>query len=158
METIQSEAALTVLKEILTTEKKRLRFARFGFIFSVAALLFGVIAVIALLIGLHAVDTKIGDITDTLIDTAARINTVADQLNEIDFEALEESYLSFAESGAETIEQMQAALTSLSELSEQAETALSNLKAIDIETLNKSIAQLSQVLTPMANFFGRFGN
>ncbi len=157
MEAVQSDASLIVLKDILTTEKKRLRFARVGFVFSIGALLLGVIAVIALLIGVHTVKTTVSGITDTLTDTATRVNAVADHLNGIDFETLETSYLSFAETGVETMEQMQTSLTSLSDLSVQAEEALKKLKEIDIETLNQSISQLNQVLTPMANFFGRFG-
>ena len=63
----------------------------------------------------------------------------------------------------DAITQMETALSGVEELSAQAKTAmggmedaLDNIKGIDINTLNQAITDLSDVVEPMANFFGRF--
>ncbi len=157
MDTAQSESAVSTLKDILAVEKKRLHYARIGFIFSIAALLLGLIAVVVLTVGLQTVGGHIDSITATLTDTAQRVNAAVDQINEIHIKELEASYQTFADKGVETMEQMQEALSSLPGLVQQAEDALNALNSIDIETLNQSIPRLNEVLTPVANLFGRFG-
>ena len=157
MDTAQSESAVSTLKDIFAVEKKRLHYARIGFIFSIAALLLGLIAVVVLTVGLQHVGGHIDSITATLTDTAQRVNAAVDQINEIHIKELEASYQTFADKGVETMEQMQEALSSLPGLVQQAEDALNALNSIDIETLNQSITRLNEVLTPMANLFGRFG-
>ena len=63
----------------------------------------------------------------------------------------------------EAVTKMEDALTGVEELSTQAkaamggmEEAVDNINGIDMETLNQAIKDLSDVVEPMANFFGRF--
>lgn len=63
----------------------------------------------------------------------------------------------------EAITQMEGALSEVETLADGAgvamegmEKALENINGIDIETLNEAITDLSEVVEPMANFFGKF--
>lgn len=63
----------------------------------------------------------------------------------------------------EAITEMETALVSVEDLADDAETAITSAETalekvseIDIETLNEAITDLSDVVEPMAEFFGMF--
>ena len=75
----------------------------------------------------------------------SRLNVVAEDLSQIDITLMTESVTNLAVSGTEGIE---VALTQVSQ-------ALENINRLDIDGLNKSIADLGTVVAPLASLFGR---
>lgn len=74
-----------------------------------------------------------------------RLTVVADNLDQIDITYMTESVTNLALTGSEGIE------TALAQVSE----ALETINRLDIEGLNKSIADLGAVVEPLANLFSR---
>ncbi len=74
-----------------------------------------------------------------------RLNVVVSNLEQIDINLMTESVTNLAVSGTEGIE------TALVQVS----TALETINRLDIEGLNKSIADLGAVVEPMAKLFGK---
>lgn len=75
----------------------------------------------------------------------SKLTVVADNLEQIDITYMTESVTHLAVTGSEGIE------TALVQVS----TALETINRLDIEGLNKSIADLGAVVEPLANLFGR---
>lgn len=75
----------------------------------------------------------------------SKLTIVVDNLNQIDITLMTESVTNLAVSGTEGIE------TALAQVS----TALETINRLDIEGLNKSIADLGAVVEPLANLFGK---
>ena len=96
-------------------------------------------------------------ITDAVTETSEKVNEVADQLNAIDFAALETSIRELADSATGLIGTLEDGLSGLKSVMDNAETAMKNLSSVDIESLNKGIEQLNAVLKPLSEFFGMFG-
>ena len=74
-----------------------------------------------------------------------KLNVVVSNLEQIDINLMTESVTNLAVSGTEGIE------TALVQVS----SALENINRLDIDSLNKSIADLGAVVEPMAKLFGR---
>lgn len=75
----------------------------------------------------------------------SKLTIVVDNLNQIDITLMTESVTNLAVSGTEGIE------TALTQVS----AALETINRLDIEGLNKSIADLGAVVEPLAKFFGK---
>ncbi len=74
-----------------------------------------------------------------------RLNVVVANLEQIDINLMTQSVTNLAVTGTEGIE------TALGQVS----TALETINRLDIEGLNKSIADLGAVVEPLANLFGK---
>ena len=146
------------LRQILETEQKRLRFARAGFAMALIGLALGVITVVTLFFGVQSLRANVNTITATVTDTAGRMNEAIDTLNSVDIDGLVKTVSDFAETGTETMVQLQDGVKSLETITEQADKALKNLNDIDMTALNDGIAKLNEILDPLAAFFGRFRN
>ncbi len=154
----QENVSAELLQQILAAEKKQLRYARFRFILSIVGILLALAAVITLLIGMRYIKTQVEQVQKTLAATAENINDVVDDLNLIDFKALEETYATFGEAGTKTLQTLEDGIGNLKDVMDNAETALDKLNSVDIDLLNAGIEKLNRVLAPLAQFFGGTGN
>ncbi len=130
-----------MLQRIEKANKKQVRWARTAGIFMI--LLFVVIGG-----ALYMVVPKV-------VDTLNNINVAVSSANEV---------LVQADAAISDINEMSRSLTStsdelnamLSENSEALASAISQIEAIDFESLNKAIADLETTIGPLANFMGKF--
>ncbi|MBQ7464501.1 MAG: hypothetical protein IJS86_06540 [Lachnospiraceae bacterium] len=130
-----------LLKKIERSNKKQVRWARTAGIFMI--LLFVVIGGALFLM------------VPKVIDTLANIDVAVNSANEV---------LKEADAAISDINEMSRSLTStsdelnsmLTENSTALASAISQIEAIDFDSLNKAIVDLETTVGPLANFMGRF--
>lgn len=157
MESNGAIGQMQLLEQILETEQKQLRVSRLRLWLTLVGVLLGAAALIALFVGMNYLGAQAAVITDAVTETSEKVNEVADQLNAIDFAALETSIRELADSATGLIGTLEDGLSGLKSVMDNAETAMKNLSSVDIESLNKGIEQLNAVLKPLSEFFGMFG-
>lgn len=146
-----------LLEQILSAEKKQLKLSRIRFGISMFGAVLALAAFLALLVGFSYVKRQVASVSQTLQDSAQSIQTITDRLKLVDFETLEETYKTFAEAGTKTILELEDGLGNLKDVMENAESALKGLNSVNIDSLNKGIERLNEVLAPLANFFSKIG-
>ena len=146
-----------LLQQILKTEQTQLRYTRLRFWLTLAGVVLGLIALIAMFVGMNYLKGQIESVTAAVTETSQKVNEVADQLNAIDFAALEQAIHELATSATDLIRSLETGLSGLKSVMDNAEAAMKNLSGVDIDGLNKGIEQLNAVLKPLSDFFSVFG-
>ena len=156
LQTVPNDTMLKTIEELRDYEKKNLRINRIKLICAAAALALCVLIVIVLSVNVGRITRNIEDLSAAVEETGQNINTVAIDLQKIDFQSLSESAQAFADTGIKTIDQINNATSGLDSLLSEAQTALQNISGINIKDLNESIQDLHDVLEPLSNFFKVF--
>ena len=159
MESIQAvpnETLLKTIEELRTYEKKNLRINRVKLCCAVAAACLLVIVAIVLSVYIGRITKNIDELSAVMEEAGENINIVAEDLQKIDFEKLGSSIQLFADTGTETIGQIQEATKGLDSIMTDAGIAIKNISSINIAQLNESIQELHDVLQPIANAFNIF--
>ena len=156
LQTVPNDTILKTIEELRDYEKKNLRINRIKLICAAAALALCVLIAIVLSVNVGRITRNIEDLSAAVEETGQNINTVAIDLQKIDFQSLSESAQAFADTGIKTIDQINNATSGLDSLLSEAQTALQNISGINIKDLNESIQDLHDVLEPLSNFFKVF--
>ena len=156
LQTVPNDTILKTIEELRDYEKKNLRINRIKLICAAAALALCVLIAIVLSANIGRITRNIEDLSAAVEETGQNINTVAIDLQKIDFQSLSESAQAFADTGIKTIDQINNATSGLDSLLSEAQTALQNISGINIKDLNESIQDLHDVLEPLSNFFKVF--
>ena len=156
LQTVPNDTMLKTIEELRDYEKKNLRINRIKLICAAAALALCVLIAIVLSVNVGRITRNIEDLSAAVEETGQNINTVAIDLQKIDFQSLSESAQAFADTGIKTIDQINNATSGLDSLLSEAQTALQNISGINIKDLNESIQDLHDVLEPLSNFFKVF--
>ena len=144
------------IKELLRYEKKNLRINRIKLICAIACVVLCAIVAIVVIVNVGKITKEVESVSAVMTQTGENIDKVAQELDGIDFEALETSVQTFATVGTETIEQIKASTEGLDEVMAQVKLAVTNLSDINIDELNTGIKTLNDVLEPLAKFFSVF--
>ena len=144
------------IKELLRYEKKNLRINRIKLICAIACVVLCAIVAIVVIVNVGKITREVESVSAVMTQTGENIDKVAQELDGIDFEALETSVQTFATVGTETIEQITASTEGLDEVMAQVKLAVTNLSDINIDELNTGIKTLNDVLEPLAKFFSVF--
>lgn len=136
------------------SSRKRTRYARWQCLFSAVAAV-SCIAVLVLLVGLIP---RLNALVNQAEAVITDVQQVSSQLAQADWDGLtadlEEVSKQIASANLGGIAQDVSQLVQSSQTG--LEEALGKLNAIDLETLNKAIADLSTVVEPLARFVNRF--
>lgn len=115
---------------------------------AVAVLIFTVIAVLP----------KVIDLSDQASHTLIKADSVltdlektSRELSEVDIEAIASDIAQVVENSGALVADTQ---KGLAEALSQSQSALQKIQSIDIDTLNRSIADLQAVISPLRNLFG----
>lgn len=131
-----------ILQQLAESSRKQLRYARIQCIFTVAAalvcllLLFRVTQVVP---QIQALAEQIATLSSQAETVLTNLETVTDELAKSDINGMVQDVNDLVTTSRSGVEQ-----------------ALVKIDAIDIDALNKAIADLSAVISPLANLIGRF--
>lgn len=156
MQTNPNESLQNSIEELKQLERKNLRLNRIKLICLALTTAACVLICVMLLVNIGSITKNINELSAVMTEAGSNINTVAQDLQKIDFELLGNSVQAFADSGTETIQQIKDATAGLETILGEAQTALKNISGINIKQLNESIQELHDVLQPLANFFQIF--
>ena len=116
-------------------EEKQLKYQKLQFYFSLLNTGFvGVLVVIVLVVVMNVLP-KVNDIYDSTMVSLNNLEEVSTTLKEADLEGM-----------IKNVDNLSASAT------EDLASAMQKLEAIDVETLNQSIANLNAVIRPLADF------
>ena len=147
---------LESIRELLDNEKKNLMINRIRLVL-VSACLAVCIMVAAITLGkFSALMQKADTAADVLTEAGNNINTLANDLEKVDFEKLGKSLNSIVDISGETIGEIHQAAGGLDQLVKDADEAMQHINSINFEDLNNGIQRLNDVLEPVANFFKIF--
>lgn len=156
MQTNTNESLQNSIEELKQLERKNLRLNRIKLICLALTTAACVLICVMLLVNIGKITKNIDDLSAVMTEAGSNINTVAQDLQKLDFEVLGESVETFATTGAETIDQIKSSTQGLETLIEQISNAMKNLQSINIEQLNDSIREMHDVLEPLSKFFKAF--
>lgn len=144
----------TLMARIDEANQQQAKFAKWQCIFSAVAAL----CCIAVLVTVVSLLPKLQTIAQQADAVIADVQQVSSQLAQADWEGLvadlEEVSRQLAQADLGGIAEDVSALVTSSQSG--VEETLEKLNSIDLETLNKAIADLAAVVQPMAKLFGRF--
>lgn len=138
----QDQKMLELLEEIKKGNTKQVLFARLQCIFSIVAAL---CCVIVLVLGLK--------ILPDLRTSVTQAETVLSNLEDVTTELAKMDLSSMVENVDGLVKNVDDLVTTSQSGVEQ---TMDKINAIDFETLNKAIEDLSEVIAPIANFFNGF--
>ena len=156
MQTNPNESLQNSIEELKQLERKNLRLNRIKLICLALTTAACVLICVMLLVNIGKITKNIDDLSAVMTEAGSNINTVAQDLQKLDFKALGDSVETFATTGAETIDQIKSSTQGLETLIEQISDAMKNLQSINIEQLNDSIREMHDVLEPLSKFFKAF--
>lgn len=156
MQTNPNESLQNSIEELKQLERKNLRLNRIKLICLALTTAACVLICVMLLVNIGKITKNIDDLSAVMTEAGSNINTVAQDLQKLDFRALGESVETFATTGAETVDQIRSSTQGLETLIEQISNAMKNLQSINIEQLNDSIQEMHDVLEPLSKFFKAF--
>lgn len=156
MQTNPNESMQNSIEELKQLERKNLRLNRIKLICLALTTAACVLICVMLLVNIGKITKNIDDLSAVMTEAGSNINTVAQDLQKLDFKALGESVETFATTGAETVDQIRSSTQGLETLIEQISNAMKNLQSINIEQLNDSIQEMHDVLEPLSKFFKAF--
>lgn len=156
MQTNPNESLQNSIEELKQLERKNLRLNRIKLICLALTTAACVLICVMLLVNIGSITKNIDDLSAVMTEAGSNINTVAQDLQKLDFKALGESVETFATTGAETVDQIKSSTQGLETLIEQISNAMKNLQSINIEQLNDSIQEMHDVLEPLSKFFKAF--
>lgn len=138
-----------LLERLEKSSKQQAVYSRLQFYFSVVAVVLCLVLVATILL----VTPQVRDLANRADTLLANLETVTDQLAELDLSAM----ISNVDSLVSNVDSLVTNADSLvSSSQEGVAEALLAIEAIDIETLNKAIADFSAVVEPLAEFFHIF--
>lgn len=156
MQTNPNESLQNSIEELKQLERKNLRLNRIKLICLALTTAACVLICVMLLVNIGSITKNINDLSAVMTEAGSNINTVAQDLQKLDFKALGDSVKTFASTGAETVDQIKSSTQGLETLIEQISNAMKNLQSINIEQLNDSIQEMHDVLEPLSKFFKAF--
>ena len=156
MQTNPNESLQNSIEELKQLERKNLRLNRIKLICLALTTAACVLICVMLLVNIGKITKNIDDLSAVMTEAGSNINTVAQDLQKLDFKALGDSVDTFASTGAETVDQIKSSTQGLETLIEQISNAMKNLQSINIERLNDSIQEMHDVLEPLSKFFMAF--
>ncbi len=135
---------VTLLRQIAASNKARTTAAR---ITAAAAVLIAVAIAVACMVLIPRMISAL----DSIDAAANELNDVASTLDEVDFAGMAQGINDLTEQGKTAID---SALTSIEDALEDMQGALDTVAQFDVEGLNKSIADFSALVSPLAKLFG----
>lgn len=157
----EQKELLALFTRMEAAQQKQLRYARLQFFFSIAAL----VCCACVLIAALTLVPKASQMLHQAENILDNVEQVSQQLADADMEGLMENLEKIMADLGDVSQQVAQAdlaglaedMTDLVQTSQQSiEEAMDKLNAMDLQTLNKAISDLSAILKPMATFFGRF--
>ena len=124
-----------LLERLDRSNRQQARYARWQCIFSVAA----AVCIVGLFVLVYTLMPQVRELTEKTEVVLTNLTEVTDQLANMDLGAMVENVDELVVTSQAGVEQ-----------------ALEQLNAIDFETLNQAIGDLSDVVEPLANFFNIF--
>lgn len=131
-----------ILQQLADSNRKQVRFARIQCIFAILSALFCLL----ILLGVFQVLPQIQELAVQISSLSAQAETVLTNL-EVVTEELAQADIAGMVTNVDSL---------VSSSQSGVEQALVKIEAIDIEALNKAIADLSAVISPLANLINRF--
>ena len=131
-----------ILQQLADSNRKQVRFARIQCIFAILSALFCLL----ILLGVFQVLPQIQELAVQISSLSAQAETVLTNLEVVTEELAQADIAGMATNVDSLVSSSQSGV----------EQALVKIEAIDIEALNKAIADLSAVISPLANLINRF--
>lgn len=131
-----------ILQQLADSNRKQVRFARIQCIFAILSALFCLL----ILLGVFQVLPQIQELAVQISSLSAQAETVLTNL-EVVTEELAQADIAGMVTNVDSL---------VSSSQSGVEQALVKIEAIDIDALNKAIADLSAVISPLANLINRF--
>jgi predicted PurR-regulated permease PerM len=131
-----------ILQQLADSNRKQERFARIQCIFAILSTLFCLL----ILLGVFQVLPQIQELAVQISNLSAQAETVLTNL-EVVTEELAQADIAGMVTNVDSL---------VSSSQSGVEQALVKIEAIDIDALNKAIADLSAVISPLANLINRF--
>ena len=131
-----------ILQQLADSNRKQVRFARIQCIFAILSALFCLL----ILLGVFQVLPQIQELAVQISNLSAQAETVLTNL-EVVTEELAQADIAGMVTNVDSL---------VSSSQSGVEQALVKIEAIDIDALNKAIADLSAVISPLANLINRF--
>lgn len=144
------------LDELKRMETKNLRMNRIKMVcVLVVAIVFLVVGAFVL-INVQRVVRETESVAETVKEATVNINSVAKELNEIDYAELGKKLQSIVGMAEESMKVVSSSAGNLDQLITDSKTTMERLKSLDIEGLNAGIKRMNDVLKPLAEFFNIF--
>ncbi len=144
------------LDELKRMETKNLRMNRIKMVcVLVVAIVFLVVGTFVL-INVQRVVRETESVAETVKEATVNINSVAKELNEIDYAELGKKLQSIVGMAEESMKVVSSSAGNLDQLITDSKTTMERLKSLDIEGLNAGIKRMNDVLKPLAEFFNIF--
>lgn len=131
-----------ILQQLADSNRKQVRFARIQCIFAILSALFCLL----ILLGVFQILPQIQELAVQISSLSAQAETVLTNL-EVVTEELAQADIAGMVTNVDSL---------VSSSQSGVEQALVKIEAIDIDALNKAIADLSAVISPLANLINRF--
>lgn len=149
----QNRELLEVMNAMQREQARQTVFCRLQMILTAVCAVSCLALTLVLGIAFYRLNASVDAVRTSVSETTGHINAVIAEISEIDFAALEESVTSFSDNGASAISELQNGMSGLESVLSEAENAIANLNAIDIDALNDGIERLNSILKPVADFF-----
>ena len=131
-----------ILQQLADSNRKQVRFARIQCIFAILSALFCLL----ILLGVFQVLPQIQELAVQISSLSAQAETVLTNLEVVTEELAQADIAGMVTNVNSLVSSSQSGV----------EQALVKIEAIDIDALNKAIADLSAVISPLANLINRF--
>ena len=153
MNSSETSRLIETIEELRMYEKKNLRINRFRLLCAALALIVCAVAAGYIFLNVRPTVRKINNMSETLTEAGNNINTVAEELQKIDFDQLNTSVQKIVKTSEDTVDEVYQSTLGLSELIHDAETAMEHINSVDYQKLNDGIQRLNEVLEPIAKYF-----
>ena len=155
-QTDTSKELLEAVKELRNNERKNLMINRIRLVIVSVCLVICVITAIVTFSKFGMLMKKVDSAAEVLTEAGNNINTLAKDLEKMDFEKLGKSLGNIVDVSETTIGEIHNAVGGLDTLVKDADDAMQHINSINFEDLNNGIQRLNDVLEPVANFFKFF--
>ena len=156
VQTRENEELASAIRELQSFEKKNLRINRIRLAISAACFAILLIAAIFLFAKGGPLIRKADAAADLLTNTGETVQSLVNELAEVDVKGLSSSLSNIVRISEETITEIHEATGGLNTLVQDADEAMQHISSVNYEELNTGIQTLNDVLEPVANFFRIF--
>lgn len=153
----QTNAELAaVIAELREYEKKNLLINRIRLWILSGCLVLGIAMLIFVFCYMGGFMQRADTAVEVLTEAGNNINTLAEDLEKMDFENLGKSLSNIVSVSEVTIGEIHQAAGGLDSLIRDADEAMQHINSVNYEELNNGIKRLNDVLEPLAKFFNIF--
>lgn len=150
-----TERMTKAIESLRAYEKRNFRINQIRLLCSVLALLICIGTAVFVFLSIQKITTKADQISEIVSEAGEHFNTVAEDLEKVEFEKLGKSLQEIADMSKDTVKQANDAAAGLDRIITGVENVMSSISGIKIDSLNDAIAELNKVLGNIKTFIDK---